>query len=455
MLGRVLIVDDNASLLETLELDLRTRGFTVSKCRSAEAAFAEIQESEFDVVLSDMRMPGMSGLQLCETLSANRPNLPLILFTGFGSLDTAIAAIRAGAYDFVTKPVEFELLEISLRRAIRHRSLLQKVKSLNLKMERSRKVGELIGDSTTMRYLFDQLGQISGADIPVLLTGESGTGKELVARAIHSLSERRNGPFIAINCAALPAALLESELFGHSKGAFTGAGPARKGLLLQAQGGTLLLDEIGELPLELQPKLLRAPEDRKIRPVGASAELPFNARIIASTNRDLDAEIAARRFREDLYFRLNVIQLELPPLRARDVDILILARHFLEHYAQEHRKAVASISTEVAKRLMEYPWPGNVRELKNVIQRAVVLATHEQIAVQDLPEKLRGAQSSKLVLAGNDGNELLPMREIENRYIAHVLEATGGNKTLAAKTLGFDRKTLYRKLKESRTAAEA
>jgi len=298
-----------------------------------------------------------------------------------------------------------------------------------------------------MQELYDQLGRIAATDSTVLLTGESGTGKELVARALHKRSARSKDPFVAVNCTALPETLLESELFGHRGGAFTGAQAHRKGLFLQAGKGTLFLDEIGDFPLELQPKLLRALEQRTFRPLGSDEEVRFEARIIVATNRDLESAMEEGRFRRDLYFRINVIQVTLPPLRARGTDILLLAQHFLEDFAMADDKSVKGIAKPVAEKLLDYDWPGNVRELKNAMERAVALTRFDQIAVEDLPEKIRAYQGAPVTVGGgNDPGELVSMEEVERRYILHVLKVVGDNKSLASKILGFDRKTLYRKL---------
>src|SRR5690606_2490159 len=300
--------------------------------------------------------------------------------------------------------------------------------------------------SPAMRKVNDLIGRVAESDANVLITGESGTGKELVARALHMRSPRSGGPFVAVNCAAVPETLLESELFGHAKGAFTDARQARTGLFVQASGGTLFLDEVGEMPLGMQPKILRSLQERRVRPVGGNTEVPFDARLITATNRDLETEVAERRFREDLYYRINVVRIEVPPLRARGNDILLLAQHFIERAAQRSGKSVVGLVSAAAEKLLSYDWPGNVRELENCIERAVALTRFDQVTVEDLPEKVRNYQSSHIVVASDDPNELLPMQEVERRYIQRVLKSVGGNKTQAAKVLGFDRRTLYRKL---------
>lgn len=446
MPGRVLIVDDDRSMCEMIEADLRKRGFYSSWYLSAEEAFSVLKKEEFDVVLTDLQMPGMNGVDLCERIVANRPDVPVVVITAFGSMETAVAAIRAGAYDFITKPIEMDMLSFTLERAVNHRSLQEKVKKLSEAVEQSKRFEELLGESVPMKKLYDQIKRIADSEVSVLISGESGTGKELVAQALHKQSRRHAEQFVAVNCAALPETLLESELFGHTRGAFTDAKSERKGLFLQADGGTLFLDEIGAFSLPLQPKLLRTLEEHSVRPVGSDREVAFDVRVIAGTNRDIEAAIEEGRFREDLFYRINVIQVELPPLRSRGTDILLLAQYFLEQSAARSNKQVAGISDKVADKLLGYMWPGNVRELRNAIEHAVALTRYERIAVEDLPEKIRAYHSSHVLVGGNNPTELVPMEEVEQRYILHVLKVVGGNKTLAARMLGFDRKTLYRKL---------
>ncbi|HVP13696.1 MAG TPA: sigma-54 dependent transcriptional regulator [Phycisphaerae bacterium] len=446
MAGRILIVDDEQSLCELIECGLRSRGFACSWYTSAEAAFMALKSETFDVALTDLSMPGMSGIELCERIVANRPDVPVVVMTSFGSLETAVAAIRAGAYDFITKPFELEMLVLVLERAISHRAMGQKIKLLSEAVEQFSHFDEMVGASPAMRELYDQVARIADSETSILIAGESGTGKELVARVLHKRSRRSAGPFVAVNCVALPETLLESELFGHTRGAFTDARTARQGLFLQADGGTLLLDEIGDLPAALQPKLLRVLEDRVVRPVGGEDEKPFDVRIIAATNRDLEAAVEEGRFRRDLFFRINVIQVQLPPLRARATDVLLLAQHFLGPLAARAGKDVVGLSDGVAERLLNYTWPGNVRELRNTIERAVALTRHDRLIVDDLPEKIRNYRSSTVLVGSDDPTELASMEEVERRYILHVLKAAGDNRTLAARILGLDRKTLYRKL---------
>ncbi len=448
MQGRILIVDDEQSMCELIQTAMRIHGIESRWRTSAQEAFAALKEDEYDAVLTDLKMPGASGLELCERIAANRPDIPVVVMTGFGSMETAIAAIRAGAYDFITKPIEMDMLALTLQRALNHRQLQDKVRILSEEVERAGGFGEMIGQSPAMRELCNQLTRIAESEVSVLITGESGTGKEVVARAIHKQSRRRNGPFVPINCAALPDALLESELFGHARGAFTDAKADRKGLFLQAEGGTLLLDEIGEMPLTMQVKLLRALEANTVRPVGGDREVPFDVRVLTATNRDLESAVEEQRFREDLYFRINVVQVDLPPLRARGTDILLLAQHFVKMFRDSSGKQVSGISENAAERLLAYRWPGNVRELRNVIERAVALTCYEKIAVEDLPDKIRDYRGTQVFIGGDDPTELVPLEEIDRRYILHVLKTVGDNKALAARVLGLDRKTLYRKLKQ-------
>jgi two-component system response regulator HydG len=448
MQGRVLIVDDEQSMCELLHEALGMRGFQTAWHTAAEDAFRALKDADYDAVLTDVKMPGVSGLELCERISANRPDIPVVVMTAFGSMDTAVAAIRVGAYDFITKPIEMDMLALTLQRAVGHRQLQEKVNLLSEAVERAAGFGEMIGQSPVMQRLYDQLARIAKAEVSVLITGESGTGKEVVARAIHKQSPRHKGPFVAVNCAALPDSLLESELFGHAKGAFTDARTDRKGLILQSEGGTLLLDEIGEMPLGMQAKLLRALEENTLRPVGGDKEVPFDVRLLTATNRDLEVAVEEGRFREDLFFRIDVVQIDLPPLRARGTDVLLLAQHFVEVFAQRSGKQVTGIAENAAERLLAYSWQGNVRELRNVMERAVALTCYEKIAVEDLPAKVREYHSDQVFIGGDDPTELAPLDEIEQRYILHVLKTVGGNKAMAARILRLDRKTLYRKLKQ-------
>jgi DNA-binding NtrC family response regulator len=447
--GRILVVDDDRAMCELLDDALTRRGHQVETARDAGAAKAMLLNREFDAVLADLNMPGPSGVELCAELHANRPDLPVVIMTAFGSLEAAIAALRAGAYDFVTKPVDLDLLGFSLERALLHRHQQEKIRLLKDQVQLQRSRDGLDGESPAMQRLGEQIRRVAELDTSILICGESGTGKELVARALHRRSRRQDGPFVAINCAALPENLLESELFGHVRGAFTDAGKDHRGLFVEASGGTLFLDEIGELPLALQPKLLRVLEERRVRPLGATREIDCDVRIIAASLRDLEQASADRSFRSDLYYRLNVIQLELPPLRSRGNDVLLLAQKFVREFAARFGKSVNGLAEPALSHLLAYHWPGNVRELRNVIERAVALTHHDRITVTDLPDTLqRASAQSSSAAAPAELYDLPPLVEMEQRYIDQVLERVGGNRTLAAQILGVDRKTLYRRLKK-------
>jgi len=446
MKAKVLIVDDDTSMCELLAEGLMHHGYEVRWHASPHEALAQLAQRDFDVVLTDINMRDMSGLELCQKATEAHPELPVIVITAFGSMETAVQAIRAGAYDFITKPFDIDVVAIAIERAVKHGVLTREVQRLQKAVDESRRYDELLGASPAMKEVYDLLERVGESESTVLVSGESGTGKELVARALHRRSKRSAGPFVAINCAAMPEQLLESELFGHTKGAFTDARIARPGLFVQAKGGTIFLDEIGDMPVGLQPKLLRALQERTVRPVGGDTETPIDVRVVAASNRDLETAIEERKFREDLYYRINVIHVELPPLRARGADVLLLANHYLQHFAAQSQKDVRSLDPEAAEKLSAYAWPGNVRELANCMERAVALTRNESIGVADLPEKIRAYRTSHVLIAATDPSELVPMEEVEKRYILRVLEAVGGNKTLAAQVLGLDRKTLYRKL---------
>ncbi|HEY8209388.1 MAG TPA: sigma-54 dependent transcriptional regulator, partial [Myxococcaceae bacterium] len=456
MKGRILIVEDDAAMRALLEQGLTRRDFEVRSGKSAAEALDQALDADaaYDVVLTDLNMPGgMSGVELCRRIADSRPDLPVVVLTAFGSLETATASIRAGAYDFVTKPVELDALTLVLERAVSHRRLRDEVHRLRRAVAAGAERDLLAGESLALRRALELIDRGADSDATVLVTGESGTGKELAARALHDRGKRSAGPFIAINCAAMPEALLESELFGHVRGAFTDARSHKTGLLVEAHGGTLFLDEIGELPVGLQPKLLRALQERKVRPVGANAEVSFDARVVAATNRGVEALVHEGGFREDLYFRLNVIGVELPPLRARGNDVLLLAQRFTQHFAARSGKKVIGFQPEVAKRLLAYSWPGNVRELQNCIERAVAVTSFDQLGVDDLPEKIREGAPAGAAAERSDGDEIVPLAEVEKRHILKALDAFGGNRTLAARALGLDRKTLYRKLEQYRVEA--
>jgi two-component system response regulator AtoC len=445
--SRVLVVDDDLETCRMLETRLEKRGFDATWVTSGNAALTQLTSTDCDVVVTDLNLGGLDGIALCQRIVEDHPDVPVVVLTAYGSLDTAIAAIRVGAYDFINKPVEMDVLEIALNRAIAHRRTQDEVKRLRELVRSPTQHRRLIGASDAMKNVYQMIERVAATDASVLVTGESGTGKELVAHALHASSRRADGPFVAVSCAALPEALLESELFGHSRGAFTDARAARTGLFLRAQGGTLLLDEIGDMPLGLQPKLLRVLQDKAVRPVGSDAEQLVDVRIISATHRDLESAVEDQEFREDLYYRLNVIRVHLPPLRDRGSDVLLLAQNFVERYAAESGKAVHGISAAAAERLLAHDWPGNVRELQNCMERAVALTEYDELQVGDLPEAIRRRAHRDAPTPGEDDpTQLVPLEEVERRHVIRVLQAVGGNKTLAAQILKVDRKTLYRKL---------
>ena len=442
----LLVIDDDAGTCELLAEQLDPSKFAVFWTTQPEQAEGLLRERTFDVVLTDVRMRHHDGIELCARLVERYPGVPVVVMTAFGSIDTAVAAMRAGACDFLTKPLDVELFAMTLERAIAHASLRREVVELRREQRTVSQYGELVGSSHAMQSVYQMVERAAPSDASVLISGESGTGKEVLARTITAKSARANGPFVAINCAALPEPVLESELFGHTKGAFTDARAAREGLLLQADRGTLFLDEVGDLPLALQPKLLRVLQERVLRPIGSDKEIPVDVRLICATNRDLEGAIAERRFRADLFYRINVIHIALPRLAVRGDDVLVLARHFLARFGRDKSAEALGLSAEAERLMQAYPWPGNVRELANCMERAVVLARGRSIAADDLPEKIREYRQGPMPAASMETSELVALEEIERRYILRVLDAMHGNKSRAAQVLGLDRKTLYRRL---------
>ncbi len=454
MTDRVLVVDDDPDQCSLLESMLERLGCTAESTTSPHEALSRVVEAPFSAILTDLEMEEMSGLDLCQRLLASAPHVPVVVITGYASLETAISAMRAGAYDYLTKPVDPKLLGLSMARATQHARLTKEVKRLREQAgEHSDATKALIGESPAMKRVHDLIHRVADSNASVLIRGETGTGKELVARAIHAASPRRDGPFVAINCAAVPANLLESELFGHTKGAFTDAKAPRAGLFLEASGGTLFLDEIGEMPLDMQAKLLRALQERTVRPVGGDKETPFDARILAATHRDLEADVSERRFRQDLYYRINVVCIDVPPLHERGTDILKLAVYFVDRLSDRAGRPRVSLSPQVAERLMSYDWPGNVRELENCMERVMALARFDQMTLEDLPERIRTYAPERFVLSADQADEVLKLDELERRYIFRVIKLVEGNKSRAAQLLGLDRRTLYRKLDRYRGAA--
>ncbi len=442
--ARVLVVDDDPECGEMIAAFVHRLAHAATYVRGAEEALEQLATQAFDLVLTDIQMAFMDGIALCERIATTYPDVSVVVLTGYGSLETAVRAIRAGAYDFLTKPIDCDVLSLSIERALERRRLVHEVKRLRERIVQAAPAHALIGSSLAMRMLSDLLVRVASTDATVLVTGESGTGKELVARAIHGMGARSKGPFVAINCAAVPAPLLESELFGHARGAFTDARTARAGLFVEADGGTLLLDEIGDAPMEVQTKLLRALQERVVRPVGSNHEVAFNARVITATNRSLEADVKAGTFREDLYYRIAVVCVEVPSLRTRSDDVPILAQHFVTRFAARFAKQVIGIHAVALARLIAYPWPGNVRELENSIERAVALTRFDHVTLDDLPERVRMFEPDLQVPVDTAIAGIVPLAEMNRRHVLRVLDLVNGNRSRAARLLGLDRRTLNR-----------
>jgi DNA-binding NtrC family response regulator len=441
----ILIVEDEELLRNILRQILEDGGFSVATASSAEAALEIFTTEDIALTLTDIRMAGMDGLELLDQLKAVDSEALVIVMTAYSSVDSAIAALRKGAYDYVTKPFVNEDLLQRVRNALRQRELFRENRALRRELDQRYSFSEIIGTSEALQKVFRLVEKVAATNANILIQGESGTGKELVARAIHYHSPRSDKPFLAVNCGALPESLLESELFGHTKGAFTGAVGAKPGLFRSAEGGTVFLDEIGEVTPALQVRLLRALQEHEVTPIGSSLAVKFDARIIAATNRDLENEVKEGRFREDLYYRLNVIEIGLPPLRDRREDIPLLAKHFASKVAREQKAEEKAISTEAMSALINYPWQGNVRELQNAIERAFILSG-EQIDLSCLPGRI--AQNSGSGLPMRDPEGLRPtLEEMERRYINEIMRSVDDDKAQAAHILGIDLSTLYRKLK--------
>jgi DNA-binding NtrC family response regulator len=441
----ILVVDDDRAMREMVVALLEDEGHDAIGAEGADAAVECLRERDFDVVISDIRMPGRSGIEMLGELREIRPDTPVILMTAFGSIDSAVEAMQAGAFDYVTKPFKRDAILVRLERALEHRSLEQENRRLRRAVDRTSSFGELLGTSTAMREMFALMRKVASRRVNVLITGESGTGKELVARTLHFAGSRAKNPFIPINCTALPEGLMESELFGHVRGAFTGAVSSKRGLFEEAEGGTLFLDEIGDMSPGLQSKLLRVLQDREVRPVGGNQSRKVDVRVIAATNRDLAADMASGKFRRDLYYRLNVIPIDIPPLRERRDDIPLLAESFLRKHGDG---ATHRLTPQALECLCGHDWDGNARELENVIERAIALADGEELDTADIPLPDRGAAGFSRNLDDflrQALSERLTLSELGDRYTACVLDSTSGNKARAARILGINRRTLYRR----------
>jgi two-component system response regulator AtoC len=449
MSGRILIVDDDASLRESLELVLSAEGYETACVADADAALRQIESAPPELVLCDLRMPGMDGLELLPQLVRRLPEATVILMSAYGTSELAIEAMQRGAYDYLAKPFAPAEVLLALRKARERERLRRANQLLRRDVERAGGQHPIVAASEPMIEVLEVMERAAAFKATVLLTGESGTGKEVLARAIHAQSPRRSEAFVAVNCAAIPEALLESELFGHAKGAFTGADRARRGLFVEADAGTLFLDEVGELPTALQAKLLRVLQEEEVRPLGDSKARRIDVRVLAATARELEAEVAAGRFREDLFYRLNVVRLAVPPLRERPKDIPLLVDHFLERFRATLGKPVRGITDEALERLVAYPWPGNVRELENVIERAMILARGDRLGLAELPANVASPQPGAAAPARvGDFSLRRARRAVEIEAIQRALRATGGNRTHAARLLEISHRALLYKLKE-------
>jgi DNA-binding NtrC family response regulator len=437
---KILVVDDEAIVRESLSDWLKDAGYQVFTAENGHKALEVIEKEKPGIMITDMVMPGMDGIELMRRVKQIQPDIEVIIITAYGSIPTAIAAMKEGAYDYIEKPFCPERAELLVKKLAEHQELVEENLSLRQKLEDRYRFENIIAKSSKMQRVIEVIKVVAKSNATVLITGESGTGKELVARAIHSQSHRRNKPFVAVSCAALPESLLESELFGHEKGSFTGAYAQKKGKFEFANGGTLFLDEIGEMSANIQVHLLRVLEEKEFTRVGGNEPIKGDVRVISATNKDLRKAIEKQEFREDLYYRLNVVNIELPPLRERKEDIPLLAAHFLNKFASENRKEVTGFSPDAMEFLLDYDWPGNVRELENAIERAVILAKDSLIAIADFPQ-----ENLSLAYSTTPRKNL---KEVEKTHVLNVLRETGGNYSEAARILGISRMTLYNKAKE-------
>jgi DNA-binding NtrC family response regulator len=438
---KLLVAEDDPEMLALLERHLERDGYHVIAVNGGALALGRLWAESFDVVLTDLKMPGVDGMEILRVSRAAQPEARVILMTAYASIDTAIQAIREGAFHYVAKPFRFEEISLMVKKAVEDRQLRAENIRLQRELEGRYRFENLLGKSPAMQVVFALIQRVAAGESNVLITGETGTGKELVARAIHFNSRRAKQPFVPVNCAAIPEGLLESELFGHVKGAFTGAVAAQRGLLLEAASGTLFLDEVAALPLSLQAKILRAIQEREVRPVGGSEIIPLDIRLVAASNRDLKAMVSAGEFRDDLYYRLAVILIHLPPLRERGEDIPLLALAFLQKYAAGVTRPIRGFAPQAMSCLLAHPWPGNVRELENVVERAVNLCTRAEIDVEDLGLNL-GPTGAEFTLKGLGPRPTL--RELTRTYVGNILEQTGNDKEQAARILGVSERTLYR-----------
>jgi len=439
--GTLLVVEDDEEMRLFLQEELRERGYRVIGAARGPEALERLGGDRVDAVITDLKMPEMQGDELLAELRARDRDLPVVMITAFGSIDSAVEAIKAGAYHYLAKPFRIEQLLATVENALREKRLKEELRKLRESFEDQRFT--IVARSAGMKNVLDLVRRAAASDTPVLLVGESGTGKELLARALHDGSPRRSAPFLAVNCSAIPETLLESQLFGHRRGAFTDAREDRRGLLLEARNGTVLLDEIGDMPVSLQGKILRALQEREVHPIGAPVPVKIDARIVAATHRDLETLVGEGRFRHDLYYRLNVITVRVPPLREHMEDLVPLVAHFLEKHGRRLGRSGCTLSPEALEALRRHHWPGNARELENALERALVLGRDDVLWVEDLPETVRLRPALPATVHGGPPR---PLSEVEREHILRTLREMHGNKAAAARLLGLDRKTLYRKL---------
>ena len=445
MKGSILIADDEAGIRESLTIVLEDEGYSCTTVSDGDAAISAIDEGSFDIIISDLKMPKTDGIGVLEYALKKSSDTLTIIITAHATVETAIKALRKGAADYILKPLDFDEVLIRIENLLEHKNLVQENKYLREQIDKEYNFNHIIGESTAMKQVYKMVERVSQATSNVLVTGQSGTGKELVARAIHSNSDRAKKPFLAINCGAIPENLVESELFGHKKGAFTGATEDKEGVFVAANGGTVFLDEVAEIPLNLQVNLLRVLQEREVKPVGSNQTLSFDTRIIAATNKNLKEEVENNNFRDDLYYRLNVVEIPLPPLQQRREDIPLLAHHFLKKYNKELKRNLKGIASEAMGAMMAYEWKGQVRELENVIERAVLLSDGDYLSLDDLPNSLQQPSEDGEFQMDNDKLDEA-MQVFEKHHIQSVLKRTDGNKSEAARLLGIDPSTLYRKM---------
>jgi len=443
--AHLLVVDDDPVTIDLLKEVLSKEGYEVSTALSGEEAIAQGRDHLFDIIITDVRMGEKDGMEVLRFFKKNAPETTVILITAFGSIETAIEAIREGAFDYISKPFKLDEIKFTIQRALEQRKLIQENKYYRQELLDKYQFKNVIGRTSQMFQVYKTIAKVADTKSTVLLCGERGTGKELIARSIHYNSQRNNRPFIPVDCASLVETLIESELFGHVRGAFTGASSAKRGLFEEADEGTLFLDEVGNLGLSMQSKLLRFLQEYEIKKVGGTENIKVDVRVIAATNQSLEPLVKSGKFREDLFDRLNVVTIPLPPLRERKEDIPLLANHFLQKFSEENHKNISHISPEALGILTQYSWPGNVRELEHTIERAVILSIHPIILPEDLPTKMLEEIKGPEILIPE---KLLSLKELEKRYILKVLEETGGNKKKASEILGIDRTTLYRILEK-------